>query len=61
MQVQYYERLNEVVNAVGGYLDLETASRWAREAGWKKTAAHGWVCPTCVRHTRSKQEEATDG
>lgn len=24
-------------------------SRILRKAGWKKTKAHGWLCPTCAK------------
>lgn len=29
--------------------------RWAREAGWRRTRDHGWLCPFCVKH-REKRE-----
>ena len=33
------------------------AEKTARQLGWKKTTAHGWVCPACLER-RDEETEA---
>lgn len=44
--------------AQGGYLDLGTAQRWARESyNWSRTR-EGWKCPRCKSQTKGAARAA---